>query len=162
MKQILIILSSIIAFTAAAQTKGKGNLYAYQQTVTPGMVRKTLDENGVETAAPVKQNHSYRIYLVTASRAFPLELWIKGQRFSARVKTIEQTPVEQVNTNVQISTDKKVLVPKTSMKVIQLTPAPAVSKGANRKIESMGAANDLIVFYKQNGKFYYQAVPKMT
>lgn len=162
MKQTITILFSVLAFSAFAQTKGSGKLYGYKQAAPPGMVRKTLDENGAEKAAPVKQNENYYLYLVTSSRAYPSELWIKGEPFGVRLQTIEETPVEQANTNVRVSTAKKILVPKTTQKVVQLIPAPMEGKSSSAKAKSLASANELVVLYKQNGKFYFQTVKKLT
>lgn len=162
MKQTIMILFSVLSLSAFAQTKGSGKLYGYKQAAPPGMIRKTIDENGTEKAAPVKQNVNYYLYLVTSSRAYPSELWIKGEPFGVRLQTIEETPVEQTNTNVRVSTAKKLLVPKTTQKVVQLIPAPMAGKALSSKAKALSSANELVVLYKQNGKFYYQALPKMT
>ncbi len=162
MKQILLLLFSAIAFSTFAQTKGNGKLYGYKQAVAAGIVRKQVQEDGTETVPTPRQGANYYIYLVTSARAYPSELWVNGKLYSASVQSITKTPVEHTNNSIPAEPDTTTLVPKTNQNVIQLTPRPAVNGKAGTKGKSLAGSNELVVVYKQNGRFYYQTLAKLS
>ena len=149
---------TFVAGICRAQTKGTVKLHAFKQSVAQGKAPEVTDGPQVSE----RQGKNYFIYAVSPSRIYPSEIWIEGERYGVSVTTITQTPVEQGDDR-NIGAPKKVLVPKTTQKVIQLVPIPAVEEksfGANAK--SQAKTNDVVLVYKQNGKFYYKALKRMS
>jgi hypothetical protein len=59
------------------------------------------------------------------------------------------------------SGNRKVLVPKTSKKVLLLTPYTYTETKNAGDVSSIASSNELVVLYKQNGKFYYNKLEKL-
>src|SRR5690348_17261961 len=94
MKQFyFFILALAISGLSNAQTQGASTVYGYRQEVMPGMVR--VDKNGRET--PRKPQYNYFIYLASAARTTPVEIWISGEAYSVRTTNVSTTPVEYTN-----------------------------------------------------------------
>ncbi len=160
MKAILFSLLSICLTTSlCAQTKGSLQLYGYKQSVSGGKAPDIIEGSSVRTGTGAGKN--YFIYAVSAYRIYPSEIWIEGIRYGVQVKSITKTPVEYSD-EANIGSSKKVLVPATTKKVIQLIPVTAVAiKSVGTKAKSLSATNELVVVYKQNGKFYYTAMKSL-
>lgn len=121
------------------------------------MVR--VDENGREV--PRKPQYNYFIYLASASKITPVELWINGQAYSVTVNNVFTTPVEYTNPTSG-DNKSKLLVPKTNRRVLQLGPSVNKIQTPSQKGKTLSAKNELIVIYKANGKLYYKALSKMN
>ncbi|MGZ3846544.1 MAG: hypothetical protein ACXVBH_10845, partial [Flavisolibacter sp.] len=54
-----------------------------------------------------------------------------------------------------------VLVPKTSSRVIQLSPSQDRIEKPNAKGKNLASKNELVVIYRASKKLYYKTVPKL-
>jgi hypothetical protein len=156
MREIYFFAIALLSvLVSSAQTEGASKLYGYVQKQTPGTVR--VDDNGNES--PRQQQYNYYIYLASASKVFPTEVWINGEPHSVSVAQTS-SPVRYNNPN---STQPKAqtLVPKTSRKVLQLTTSANLIEGHFAKIKSMASKNQLVVLYSANNKWYYKTIFKL-
>jgi hypothetical protein len=160
MKTALFLLLVIgISCSSFSQSKGTIKLYGFQQSVSGGKAPEP-NEHGLRVSKGAGKN--YFLYAVSPSRIYPTEIWVEGTRFGVTIKTIEQTPVEYGD-EMNIGSPKKVLIPKTNQKVVQLIPSTTIeSKVSSTKAKSLAANNALVVVYKQNGKFYYQTLSRLS
>jgi hypothetical protein len=92
---------------------------------------------------------------------YPVELWVGGKRYGVSVQPVAETPVVYQN-ETYLGAPKITLVPNTKQQVIRLLPiaAPA-SKSPGFSEKTIAQKNALVVVYRQNGKFYYQSLPKL-
>jgi hypothetical protein len=159
MKKI-ITLGLAVLFAAAlhAQTKGSIKIYGYKQPVSGGMVQRTISEDGASHEVPVKPRFNYRIYTASSSAITPVEIWIRGEAFSATQSPVE-TPVMYDSPN-NPTAPATTLVPKTTKKVLQIVLAPLQGK-ATTKAKTLAKTNELVLVYKANGRTYYQALKKL-
>lgn len=163
MKSVLLLIFLISIMPAMAQTEGKAKLYGFKEPVSKGVApQKTIDEKGNESTATGNQSFNYFIYLVSSSRVYPSEMWIHGQPYSVNLETIKATPVIRKNYNNPSDPALTELVPKTSDQVIMLKPAPAVHEKLTDRGRELSAKNELVVVFKQNGRFYYNTLSKFT
>ena len=110
MKQsILLMLICALSFSAFSQTGVK--IYGFYREVLPGTVPKGTDENGKALPRP-EVNVEYLVYISGPSgkRIYPVEIWIKGERYSASGTTESHSPVQTTGDLGKVIT----LVPKTS------------------------------------------------
>jgi hypothetical protein len=158
----LFILTIGFTIISIAQTKGSAKLYGFKEPVTSGVAPSNIEDgNGKEIKNEAKSTFNYFIYLQTISRVYPSEMWINGVPYSVKVETIKSTPVKRDNSNNPSQTTSTILVPKTTHKVVMLTPAPAINDKLSKKGRSLSKDNELVVVYKQAGKFYYSNLKKM-
>ena len=156
MKQLYFLLIALaFSLLSYAQIEGASKLYAYKQQQTPGTVRR--DDNGNER--PRVQQFNYFIYLVSKSAVVPTEIWINGQAYS--VKAYQQSPPVEYRHPNSADTKPQILVPKTTSRVLQLSPTQDKIETPNRKGKTLASKNELVVIYKANKKWYYKTVPKM-
>ena len=148
------ILFSVFAF---AQTEGASKIYGYKQKVMPGMVR--ADDNGREI--PRKPQYNYFIYLASTGKVTPVEIWINGEVYPVSVTHVLNTPVEYANPTSG-DNKAKILVPKTTRKVIQLGPSFNKIAEPILKGKTLSAKNELVVIYKSGSKFYYKTLSKLN
>lgn len=145
-----------------AQTKGNAVLYGYKQAVLPGANPRVISEETGEVENVMKKaNYNYFFYMSSTARLYPSEIWIDGEGHSVKVETVKKTPVEIINSNTPLSPKKTTLVPKTTRRVIQLTPTPQISGKKMLKVKNLSRTHELVVVYKMNGKFYYQTMKKL-
>lgn len=161
MKKIIIFAILILAGSMSyAQSRGKVRLYAFEQNVSRGKAPEISEGSEPQTSSGSGKN--YRLYAVSTSRIYPVELWIDGVKYGVTMNTIKQTPVEYEDAG-NIGAPKKTLVPKTTGMVIQLIPIAATSnKSVGKNAKTLAASNEMVLVYKQNGKFYYSALKKVT
>jgi hypothetical protein len=158
MKQFYFLLIAIsVSVFSFAQKEGASKIYGFKQRVMPGMVR--VDENGREVQR--KPQYNYFIYLASTSKVAPLEIWINGEAYSAIVNNVLTTPVEYTNPTSG-DNKPKMLVPKTTRKVLQLSPSLNKVQKPLQKGKQLSAKNELVVIYKGNGKLYYKTVSKFS
>ena len=141
-----------------AQQEGSSKLYGFVQEVLPGANNTVIVEGGGQVNEPKKQGKNYMIYIESTSRVYPVELWIQGERYSARMDVITSTPVVFGNENTG---SRKVLVPKTTRKVLLLTPSAYTEIKNAGDVSAIAGNNELVVLYRQNGKFYYNKLEKL-
>lgn len=160
MKKI-ITLGLAVLFAAAlhAQTKGTIKIYGYKQPVVGGMAQRVISENGTADEVPVKPRFNYRIYTASSSAITPVEVWIRGEAFSASQSPVE-SPVVYTSPNNPVRPTTTTLVPKTTKKILQIAPEPLKGKGT-AKAKMLAKANELVLVYKANGRTYYQTLKVM-
>jgi hypothetical protein len=163
MKKIFLSLLVLISFgSCKAQMKGTINLYGFKQAVLPGMIPgDIITEDGRTIEQPFKPKFNFFIYTASNARIYPMEVWLNGTAYSIQTEVVTSTPIEYVNPTSLPEGKKTVLVPKTSKKVLKLTIAPPVEKTEHTKAKSLSKANELVLVYKQNGKFYYSALKSL-
>ncbi|MBB1284916.1 hypothetical protein HRH25_11085 [Flavisolibacter sp. BT320] len=161
MKKLFLVgflLSFIIA--ASAQEKGTVKLYGYYQAVSAGKAPEMNPETGLRTSSG--QGKNYFLYAVSSSRVYPAEIWVEGTRMGVTIRTITTSPV-MYGDDANIGSPKKELVPKTAQRVTQLILAPAAEgKDFGNRGKTLAETNEIVLVYKQNGKFYYSVLPKLT
>jgi hypothetical protein len=160
MKKIITLgLAALFAAALHAQSKGTIKIYGYRQAVVGGVSQRTISENGASSEVPVKPRFNYRIYTVSASAITPLEIWIKGEAFSVSQSPVE-APVVYTSPNNPIRPTTITLVPKTTKKVLQVSPEP-LQGGGTAKAKTLAKANELVLVYKANGRTFYQTLKKL-
>src|SRR5687768_11370857 len=123
MKPLFLFLAlSCLSLVSIAQSKGNIRLYGYKQYVSGGKRPQSANNSGPVTSAGAGKN--YFLYAVSSSRIYPSEIWIEGVRYGVTIKTISKTPVE-MSEPFGADGPKKVLVPSTKEKVVQLIPNSA-------------------------------------
>jgi hypothetical protein len=156
MKKLLLLSILLIAITQCikAQNKGSIKMYAYKQSIISGKASGgILNEGGQEVQTKKKSGVTYKIYTSSATSINPIEIWIKGKQY--------KVGSESVNTPVQLN-PVKVLVPKTTNKVLQLIPKEGVPQKKFANGSSLSKNNDVVLFYQLKGNYYYQTVKEFT
>lgn len=160
MKKIITLgLAVLIAAALHAQTKGTIKIYGYKQPTVGGMVQRTISEDGTANEVPVKPRFNYRIYTASSSAITPMEIWIKGEAFSVSQSPVE-SPVVYTSPNNPVRPTTTTLVPKTTKKVLQITPEQ-LKGNATAKARTLAKTNELVLVYKANEKTYYQTLKKL-
>ena len=156
-RTILFIALFTISFASFSQTGVR--VYGYVREVTPGIVPHGKRENGkdIEQAKPTP---NYLVYLTSPSKypATVVEMWINGQRFSTQSEWIAKTPVILPNNTGKSTT----VVGKTSNKVQQVVPITFTQGKEFSLARKKAAVNELVVVYRQNGKYYSATLKKLT
>jgi hypothetical protein len=164
MKKLWFLFSILISLTAISQSSVK--IFAYSQTVTPGIIPKGVtDENGnpVKTKKESAVNYYiFAVYPASAKLCFG-EIWIKGKFYAVQTHKIDSTPVINVNENIPGNPIKEVLVPFTRSKVISIVPGKTMNSSISRTswFRNMTKRNKLIVSYMYGGKKYFIGVKKI-
>lgn len=162
MKKVFLLLFLVFStvISGKAQTKGNSKLYGYEQQVSGGASPDRSLEPGAGTGKSARVN--YFIYLATSanSRVYPSELWIDGELYGAQVRTISKTPVLLESNDPALN--NRVLVTKTTQKILQLVPTSSKGVKKSAKGTLLAKTNDVVMVYKQNGKFYYSVLPKLS
>jgi hypothetical protein len=155
MKQFYFLLVAVcISVFSLAQTEGASKIYGYKQKIIPGTIR--VDENGRQVQR--KPQYNYFIYLASASKVTPVEIWINGEAYTPIVNNVSTTPVEYNHPN---GGKPKILVPKTSRTVLQLSPSLNKIQEPSQKGKKLSKKNELVIIYKGSGKLYYKTVSKL-
>jgi len=158
MKQFYFLFIAILAsFFSFAQVEGASKIYGYKQKVMPGTIR--VDENG--NPAPRKTIYNYYIYLASTSKVTPVEIWINNEPYDVTINEVKTTPVEYTNPTSDAG-KSKILVPKTTRRVLQLTPALNKIQKPTLKGKALSVKNELVIIYKGNRKLYYKTVSKLS
>lgn len=160
MKSFLAILVLFLSCPILGQVPVR--IYAYQQEITPGMVRQRdiPDETGGRTREADPLVHlQYYIYAVTRPKD-SLQfrgLWIRGQWYAVAGRTLTPTPVKQ---EVPV---KKILVPLQKGENWQLHKGDSLP--ASRfpsRLQALMKKNELIIAYTYRGKTGYIPLKKIT
>lgn len=160
----LLLTAILMVATNGLKAQSKSDkLFGYSQVTTPGIAKADEIENLDGTVTQTTgsgNNKNYFIYLSTLSktRVYPMEVWIKGEAFSARSETITNSPVQISGPGVRGNPQKTTLVPKTTQKVTRLIPIPLMGGKSTDRGETLAAQNDLVVVYKQGGKTVYKTL----
>lgn len=153
-----LLLSSILI--TSAQEKGRAKLFGYYQPVSAGKAPEINPETGLRTSGG--QGKNYFLYAVSSSRIYPVEIWIEGARLGVTIKTITTTPVLHGD-DANIGSPKQELVPQTSQRVTQLILTPAAAeKNLGDRARLLAQTNEVVLVYKQDGRFQYSILPKLT
>jgi hypothetical protein len=155
-KLLCLLLSFVVGTFLKAQTAGSVKLYAYKQSVIRGKAPGGIfneDEQAVETKR--RSSANYFIYATSTATIYPVELWLNGVQYGVTAEPVTATPIEINETDLQT---KKILVPKTTRKVIRLIPKENTTKKSFEKGKELSKDNVVVVVYKMEGKFYYKAV----
>lgn len=163
---LLITIGFLLVSTVISAQAGKDRLYGFVQPVIPGAAaakRVTDDAGNVVERRPEDIRFNYFIYVATTAktRIYPVEMWIKGEPFSATPKVVT-TPVQLTSHLVPGRPQKTELVPKTTQKVTQLEWAPFIAAKSSGKAAALAQENELVVVYKQGGKTYIKTLKTLT
>jgi hypothetical protein len=137
-------------------------VYAYSQTVSPGVSPKgPIEEGGNESKSGAGNSKSnYFIYMLSKKKYnfSPTVLWIKGQGFEVKMDTITQLPVKLSNNGKTIQ-----LVPSTSKRVVMLTAGAVMNFFAPPppELQKLLDTNELVIEYRWNSKACYFSIPKI-
>ena len=155
-RTILFIFLFTNAFASFSQTGVR--VFGYVREVMPGIVPRGTRENG-EAIEQVKPTPNYIVYLSFPSKypAVVAEMWINGQRFSTQTEWVAKTPVIVPNNTGKSTT----LVGKTSNKVQQVVAIPFTQGKEFSLARKKAAVNELVVVYRQNGKYYSATLKKI-
>jgi hypothetical protein len=167
MKETLLLLAIIFNFyTLNAQTNKNVTIFGYVQPVSRGVSPDIqVDEAGNSKTRNVKAGRNYYIYIAgpASSRIYPIEMWLKGQQYSAKAEMINKTPVQMADPALPNGPGVITLVPKTSKKVIMLIPGNTNIAGKSLAIaKSKARDNELVIVYKMSGKLYYVVLEKLA
>jgi hypothetical protein len=154
LRKILPLLLCFFGIQAFGQNNVK--LYGFVREAHPGTIPKGTQENGNE----IRANTGAAEYLVyisgpAGSRIYPVEIWIKGKRYDARIEKLS-APV-----TIDQNGEKKTLVASSEGSVMRLYPEEAGTRKVNLNVKSRVSANDVVVVYKMNGKFYTASLKKL-
>ena len=166
MKRYFSLLIFFFAVLSSFSQSGV-KVYGYAREVMPGIVQKDVEEKklegsnaeGTKTVKTDINNVSYLVYLSSSSKSaiVPVEMWIHGERFNVMIQPVKKTPVILPNKTGKSTT----LVSKTSNKVQQVVAVP-FTKGKEFSLAKKKATyNELVVVYKQNGKYYSNLLKKI-
>jgi len=166
MKYTLLLLSILFIFSSLnSQTRTDVKIYGYVQPVSRGVSpQMDVDEAGNIKSAGTKPGTNYFIYIAgpASVRIYPIEMWVKGEKYSAKPTSVSNTPVQIADPSLPDGPNKITLVPKTTKKVMMLTPGNAITGKSLAIAMSKAQINELVVVYKMNGKFYYAALKKLN
>ena len=165
MKRYFFILILLFAVTSSFSQTVK--VYGYAREVMPGIVQKDEEEKklegsnaeGTKTEKTNDKNVSYIVYLSSSSKSaiVPVEMWIHGERFNVTTEPVKKTPIILPNKTGKSAT----LVAKTSNKVQQVVAVPFTKGKEFSLAKKKAASNELVVVYKQNGKYYSALLKKI-
>lgn len=137
-------------------------VYAYSQTVSPGVSPKgPVEEGGTETKSdPGSARSNFFIYMLSKKKYIfsPTVLWIKGQGFEIKTDTITKLPVKLLLDGKYIQ-----LVPSTTKRVVMLTPGPVMNFFAPppAELQKLLDTNEMVIEYRWNDETCYFSVPKI-
>lgn len=152
MKYILLLIFLAIGFGALAQSRGKARIFGFVQPVAPAVAGGSLDISGEEVPTARTGGQNLMLYIAAPSRVYPSEIWVNGEQYSVRSMEVRTSPVRH---------GSKVLVPRTAQKVWQMIPGPAAAAKSHAKARQLAKTNEMVVVYKQNGKFWYNTLAKV-
>ena len=169
MKRKLLLAFTILFMAAISQAQSRPSvkLYGYTQNVIPGTrVKGDVDESGKLVKKEPDSGHmgNYRLYLTgpQSPRLYPIALWIKGERYGVKSETVANTPISVTNYNIPSHPKTTTIVPKTTQKVLLLTPLSSTDAKPLAGAAALAQNNELVVAYKWRGKIYYAALGKLT
>jgi hypothetical protein len=138
--------------------------YAYSQIITPGTIPVDTDENGNKIKHKSEPSPTYYIYVTMAKKdAIKVaELWIKGKRYSVQAEEVLETPVEAATTDISDNPKKTIMVPKTSNKVLRITPLRILTENKpGSYVKQLMSKSELVMTCTRKGKKYFTTVNKI-
>lgn len=161
MKKQCTLLLALLFTVLAGQAQSTSKLYGFSQVVTPGMAKRETDERGAVTQGA--RNYNYQVYLTSSlpTRIYPIELWIKGKRYSVKEEIITETPVQYTNIAAR-NPEPVTLVPQTTDKVLKLNPVTYTGMKNYPKARQLAASNEVVAVYKQGGAIRYKTLKTLT
>lgn len=160
MKSFLTL--SLLLFSTLLRAQLPIRVYAYQQEITPGMVRQRdipgENGDGTQPADPLVNTHYY-IYAVTRPRDSVqfTAIWIRGQWYAVAGRTLSTTPVKQ---EVPV---KKTLVPLQKGETWQLHKGDSLPPALfPSHLYALKKKNELIIAYTYKGRNGYIPVKKIS
>lgn len=167
MKTLVLMMATWMTVSATAQQNSNSvTLYAFEQPLTPGIQKaRDIDESGNRVAAnETSPMRNYMLYAVSPSsaRLYPVTLWLKGTQYGVKPKAVAKTPVTHTIYANPNNPEKRVLVPETSQKVLELIPTDVYADKAFPAAERLAGTNDVVFVFRQGGKFYYKTLPRVT
>lgn len=165
MKKILFFSPLLVSLFSFAPGKKKcpiKKVYAYSQTVSPGVRPNGPVEEGGYESNPVASTAKTNFFIYTLSKKkyniTPTVLWIKGQGFEIKMDTITQLPVKLSNNGINIQ-----LVPSTSKRVMMLTPGAVMNFFAPPvpELQTLLDTNELVIEFRWNDETCYFPVAKI-
>jgi len=163
-KNLLIFIFFSIALNAYAQ-QPVIKVFAFEQENYPGTKPSagTKDENGnpIKKAADSKNYFIFLSFKKTYS-VTPIQVFIHGQAFKIENVITRQTPVEYTVNSIPGKPGKKILVPKTSNKVVEIQLSEiSLQEKKTAYVQQLASTNDVVITYKWNNKKYFAKEKKM-
>ena len=164
MKKIIFLIFVLTSFSAISQPAIK--IFAYSQAVSPGIVPKGVaDENGKTITTKKEIAVNYYIF-ASYNKSVKInieEIWIKGKFFNPVVKSVDSTPVLNINETIPGNTVKEVLVPATTKKVISLKPGQLIKNHTIQvsTFRNLAKHSELIVSYSYKGRKFIIGIKKI-
>ena len=164
-RHFFFLIFLFVAISSFSQTGVR--VYGYAREVMPGIVQKEseakVEGSNVESTKiekTVDNSVSYIVYITSSSKSaiIPVEMWIHGQRFNVMTQPVGKTPIILPNKTGKSTT----LVAKTSNKVQQVIAVPFTKGKEFSLAKKKAASNEIVVVYKQNGKYYSALLKKIT
>ncbi len=154
-KSVIISLLIICSWGLFSQTKTtlvKG--YAYERESTPGIIPKTIGEDGKESNGTTHSFKSYQLFLEykKGTTIKPTRVWINGVAYRVKTENINATPVLFKTNTVANLYETDTLVKKTTNKVIQVLTDGEIKPAPKSKPKN--ATGKIIVEYSYKGKTY--------
>ena len=149
---ILLLISTLGLFSQTKTSLIKG--YAYMRESTPGIIPKTIDEDGKESTETIHTIKSYQLFLEykKGTTIKPSRIWINGIAHRVRTENVSKTPVVFKTNTVANLYETDTLVNKTSNKVIQVLTDGEIKPAPKSKPKN--ATGNIIVEYSYKGKTY--------
>ena len=163
MKYIFIVFAFTVILTEAAIAQpSRIKFYGYVQEVIPGIkAKRDITEPGGKSIKG-KEEHMYHYYLyVTSLQSIVIkELWFKGEPYSFQTEVVKESPVSIPDPNIP-NGRSITLVPKTTMKIIKISPLSKLQAGTG-KTQEKARDKDLVLIYKLRGKISSVYLKKLT
>jgi len=163
--KIKLLLVGLFSAGIAGLSQPSIKVYGFRQQSLPGTIPAgAKDENG----NPVKKAAAKVNYLIFLSfnknySITPTDVFVNGHPFKAQVARVENTPIEYINTTIPKQPVKKILVPKTSRKVLKIEPAEKIEESsADPHLLQLAKVNELVIAYQWKKKDYFVTLKNMN
>ncbi len=149
---ILLIISSLGLYSQTKTSLVKG--FAYERESTPGIIPKTIGEDGKETTREIPRIKSYQLFLEykKGTTIKPSRIWINGIAYKAKTENIKSTPVLFKTSTGSDNYETDTLVKKTKNSVMQLWIDGEIKPPPKVKLEN--GKDKISVEYYYKGKSY--------
>jgi len=160
MRTILSFAFTFFVMNCMGQAKGTAVLKAYHQPVVSGVNNGVIEEGGTEAKMSDERKGNDYIYLLSASRVYPVELWLDGKRYGVIAESVS-SPVRNPHYGAG-SKDPQFFVPANTNKVVRLSASPAIEGKEILTQNAITESNEILVVYRSAGKLYYSVLKKAT
>ena len=157
---ILLIISSLGLFSQTKTSLVKG--YAYERESTPGIIPKTIGEDGQETTREIPRIKSYQLFLEykKGTTIKPTKIWINGIAYKVKTENISTTPVLFKTSTGTDNYETDTLVKKTKNSVMQLWIDGEIKPAPKVKLENGKDKISVEYYYKGKSYLYTFKEPK--